>query len=159
DDLAAVGVRLADHGALGDGDVLEQGALHLERPDPVGGRQDHVVRPASEPEVAVLVTDRPVAGHVPVATVDGRRLLGRVPVSGEQRGRVSAQGDVALLAGWALLAVEADYAYVVARRGEPHRPGPDLRAREVADQQRVLGLPVAVVNRPAERVLERSDHL
>src|SRR6476646_5384837 len=32
DDLAAVGVRLADHGALGDGGVLQQRALHLNGP-------------------------------------------------------------------------------------------------------------------------------
>src|SRR5436309_1817231 len=55
-DLPAVGVRLADDRALGDRLVLEQRALDLERPDPVGGREDDVVRAAGEPQVAVLVS-------------------------------------------------------------------------------------------------------
>ena len=61
------GVRLADDAGLGDGGVLEQRALDLERADEVSGRLDDVVRATDEPEVAVGVAPREIAGQVPLA--------------------------------------------------------------------------------------------
>jgi hypothetical protein len=47
----------------------------------------------------------------------------------------------------------------VPRRRKAHRSRPDLHAREVAGEKRVLCLAVPVVDREAEGVLERPDHL
>jgi hypothetical protein len=55
DDLAAIGIRLAHDGALGDRRVLEESALDLEGPDAIRGREDDVVGATGEPQVAVLV--------------------------------------------------------------------------------------------------------
>ena len=67
-------------------------------PDPVRGGEDHVVRAAGEPEVAVLVARGAVARHVPVAAEHGRRLVGRAVVLAEQARRPAGERDVALLA-------------------------------------------------------------
>ena len=64
-DLARHRVGHADHAGLGDGRVLHERALHLERADEVARGLDHVVGAADEPEVAVVVALREVAGQVP----------------------------------------------------------------------------------------------
>src|SRR5512132_386658 len=51
DHVAALGVGAGHHRRLGHRRVLQQGALDLERPDPVAGRDDHVVGPARVPDV------------------------------------------------------------------------------------------------------------
>src|SRR4029453_12119982 len=81
DDVAALGVGAGHHGRLGHRRVLEQGALDLERPDPVAGRDDHVVGPARVPDVAVLVLAGGVLGVEPVAAEDLPGVLGPVPVA------------------------------------------------------------------------------
>ena len=81
DDLTAIRVGHADDGALGHRRMLEERALDLERPDAVGGGEDHVVRAADEPEVALLVADGTVAGHVPAVAERRVRVVGRVPVA------------------------------------------------------------------------------
>lgn len=162
-DQPAILVRLADDRALGHAGVLEQRALDLERPDPVGGGIDDVVGAPGEPEIAVLVPCRPVAGHVPVAAEHGRRLLRCAVVLAEQarrpRSRSRPERDVAFLADAGDLAVVVDHGDLVPGRRQAHRTGADLGAREVADEERVLRLPVAVVDREPERVAERLDHL
>ncbi len=72
DDLHRHRVRLADDAGFGHGGVLDQRALDLERADEVAGRVDHVVGAADEPEVAVLVFARAVAGDVPAVVELGR---------------------------------------------------------------------------------------
>ena len=64
DHLAANLVRPSGHARLGNGRVLEEGGLDLDRADSVGGDLDHLVRPAGDPDVAVLVDVRRVAGPV-----------------------------------------------------------------------------------------------
>ena len=83
---------------LDDRRVLEQRALDLERADAVAGRDDDVVGAADEPEVAVLVAARAVAGQVPLAAPARRGLLGVLPVLEEERRRMAAQREVADLA-------------------------------------------------------------
>ena len=43
DDLRALHIGLADHRGLDDGRMLEQGALDIERTNPVARRGDHIV--------------------------------------------------------------------------------------------------------------------
>ena len=69
DRLAGVLVRLADHRRLGDLGVRDERRLDLHRREPVAGDVDHVVDPADDPEVAVLVAARGVADQVGVAAV------------------------------------------------------------------------------------------
>ena len=159
DDLAAVEIGHAHDRALGDGGMLEERALDLERADAIRGGDDHVVRPPDEPEVAVLVAHRPVAGEVPAVPEDRVGLLGRVPVAGEQRGRSPDQREVALDAVRTDVTRLVDHGDVVPGRGQAHRARPDRRAGRVGDEQRVLGLAVAVVDGQPERVLEARDHL
>ena len=60
-------VGLADDAGLGDRGVLHQRALDLERADQMAGGLDDVVGAPDEPEVAVGVALRQVAGQVKVA--------------------------------------------------------------------------------------------
>src|SRR4029453_13285767 len=87
DQLAALGVGLADHRRLGHRRVLNQGRLDLEGADAGGGRGDHVVVAGDEPEVAVLVDIGAVAGVVEVAPEGGGGRLGCVPVAGKKPDR------------------------------------------------------------------------
>ena len=64
-DLAGDRIGHADHAGLGDRRMLHQRALDLERADQVTGRLDHVVGAADEPEVAVGVAHREIAGQIP----------------------------------------------------------------------------------------------
>ena len=57
-------VRAADHRGLGDARMRDQRALDLHRAEAVAGDVQHVVDAAHDPEVAVLVAARAVAGEV-----------------------------------------------------------------------------------------------
>src|SRR3990167_866324 len=63
--LARHRVGNADDAGLGHGRMLHQGALHLEGPDQVAGRLDHVVGTADEPVVAIGVPAHQIAWEVP----------------------------------------------------------------------------------------------
>ena len=52
------------HGRLGDRRVVDEGGLDLDRRDPVAGDVHDVVDAAEQPEVAVRVDARAVAGEV-----------------------------------------------------------------------------------------------
>src|SRR5262249_40751326 len=97
DDLAADRIRAGHDGRLDDGRMLEQRALYLEWPDAIARRDDDVVGPADEPEVAILVASGAVSGQVPFATPAGCGLLRALPVLAEERRRVPAQRQVAHL--------------------------------------------------------------
>ena len=163
DDLGALRVVLADDRGLGDGRVLDQRGLDLERPDAVGRGGDHVVVAALEPEVAVAVAPRLVARVVPaVAERPGVRV--RVPVvSAEQadRGRVGdLHGDRADHVVGRRPAVLAEHVDRPARDRGAHRPRPHRHAAVVGDQERGLGLPVAVVHgQAAGALLPGADDL
>src|SRR5262249_51640152 len=134
-------------------------ALDLERADAVAGRDDHVVRAADEPEVAVVVAAGAIAGQIPLAA-PARGRSGRIfPVLEEERRRLPAQRQVADLAGRKLGAVLSDDAQVVPREGLPHGPRSDRERRQIAGQDDALGLAVAVVDEPTEGVVPGVDHL
>ena len=69
DALALDRVRVAHDRRLGHLGVQDHGRLDLGGADAVAARVDHVVHAARDPDVAVLVAARPVAGHV--IAVDG----------------------------------------------------------------------------------------
>src|SRR5437879_4329828 len=111
DDLAAERVRLADDGRLGDRGVLDQGGFDLEWPDPVRRTVDHVVGAAHEPEVAVVVHRRAVAGDVPVAAMALLRRLRVAPVLLEHPDwtrRSHADGEITFRAARDFIAVVVD---------------------------------------------------
>ena len=64
DALALDVVRVADHRGLGDERVADQGALDLGRAEPVAGDVEHVVDPAGDPVIIVLVAAAAVAGEI-----------------------------------------------------------------------------------------------
>src|SRR3954468_5982253 len=64
DRLARDRVVLADDGGLGDGLVVDQRRLDLGGRDPMAGHVHHVVDAPEQPQVAVEVTFRAVAGEV-----------------------------------------------------------------------------------------------
>ena len=57
-------MRIADHGSLGDLFMGDQGRFDLGRAHPVAADVDHVVHPAGDPVIAVLVPAAAVAGEV-----------------------------------------------------------------------------------------------
>src|SRR5919112_4945844 len=140
-------------GALGDCRVANEDILDLERTDAVAGGEDHVVRPTDEPDVSVLVLSSPVSGQVVVAKHDLLGLLRLLPVPLHERGVVTREGNIPRLARRELLPVLVDYAHVAARRRLTHRARPDLDPGEVADEEGVLRLAVAVVDREPVQLL------
>src|SRR3989304_4589930 len=96
-DVSPSGAGLADAARLGDGRVLEEGALDLERADEVAGGVDDVVGTADKPEVAVGVAAGAVAGDVP-AVAEARLVQPAVvPVGTENGGPAGTAGHVPLL--------------------------------------------------------------
>ncbi|MFN8566072.1 MAG: hypothetical protein U0Z44_00830 [Kouleothrix sp.] len=80
DDLATQIVGAGHHGGLGYGWMLDQCALDLERADAVAGAEDHIIGAAHEPEIAVLIDDRPVAGNIPITADAAGAGVGVAPV-------------------------------------------------------------------------------
>src|SRR5262245_6542682 len=66
-DLAAHLVRAGDHCGLGDGGMFFQRALDLEGADAIPGTYDHIIRPADEPEIAILILIGAITRDIPVA--------------------------------------------------------------------------------------------
>ena len=99
DYVAAYGVRAGDDRGLCDGGVLDESALDLEGADPVPGGDYHVVGPADEIVVSVLVLVSLVARVVPVTLEDASGGLLVAPILTEQPDgslRFDAHGYLAL---------------------------------------------------------------
>src|SRR4051794_33472381 len=80
-DGAALLVGRGDRRRLYDGGMLDQRRLHLEGPDPVAGREDHVVETPLEPQVAVRVAAHVVSG-VPAGVA---RMLRLAQITAKER--------------------------------------------------------------------------
>src|SRR5881296_3762624 len=162
DDLAAERVGLADDGGLGDRGVLDQGGFDLERPDAIRGAVDYVVGAAHEPEVAVAVHRRAVAGDVPVAAMARRRRLGIAPVLLEHpdwTDRPHADGEITFRAARDFMAVVVDDGELVTGGGRAHGAGPPRRRRERRGEEHGLGLAVAFVDVVPRTLTPRLDDL
>src|ERR687898_117990 len=146
DQVPPLFVGHSHYGALGDRRVAYEDVLDLERTYTVPGGENHVVRASHEPEVAVLVPGRSVAGEIVAVLHDGLGLVGLLPVLFEERGILSGERNVARLTRRAFVAFGVEYSYVAAGGGFTHRAGPDLHTGEVSDEQGVLRLAVAVVD-------------
>ena len=140
--------------------MLDERALHLERAHKVARGVDHVVGAAHEPEIAVLVHSRAVAGDVP-ALAEARVVhLGVVPVRVEHRGPAGAHHEVAVHAGRHGVEVLVHDAHLHAGNGPAHRSGANFHLRVVGDQNRAgLRLPPVVVERHADGLLAPDNGL
>ncbi len=145
----------ADRGRLGDGRVLHEARLDLGGRDAVAGDVDHVVDAAHQPEVAVGVGLRAVAGEVHVAAEPAPVGLHEAVVVAPERaqhGRPRAlQHQVAAAAARHLGALLVDDHRRDARqrvRGRTGLRGRDARQRRDHDRAR-LGLPPRVDDRAA----------
>ena len=138
-------VRNADDGGLRDGRMLVEDVLDLGGIDVLAAGDDHVLRPAHDPVVALLVAGGHVAGQQPPV---GERGLGRLeiaPVAGED---VRAPDDeLALgdaleqLSGLGIAQRDVDVWIRLA--GEPALAGGVL-GRQAEHVRRRLGQPVAL---------------
>ena len=166
DDLHRDRVRLADHAGLGDGRVLHQDALDLERADQVAGGLDHVVRAADEPEVAV----RDHASPGRRSGSSHRRSTSRsAPAHSSSRGTSTASRAAAparpatsgssTTSTLAVGALAHDGRFDAGQR-PAHRAGPDVHGGVVGDHDAAgLRLPPVVVERQAEGLLAPDDGL
>ena len=57
-------VRPADHRGFGDLGMGDESRFHFHRAQPMSGNVDHIVNAAHDPEVAVLVFARAIAGEI-----------------------------------------------------------------------------------------------
>ncbi len=143
-----------------NGFVAFEHALDVVRAERPTAARDHVLRATDEREEALLVHVRDVSGHVPVAEEGRLRLLWKLPVSGEQRRRAAANGEVAFDPGGKLVALVVDDGHVVSGERATERPGLDLRRPRGSPIDDVrLGLPVAVRDRQAPALFEDGDDL
>ena len=131
DRLAGRRVVARRDGSLGDVVVVDERRLDLDRRDAMAGDVHHVVDAAEQPEVAVLVDARAVAGEVDVAVARPVRVDVAVVLlveAAQHRGPRLAQHEVAAAARADLLA-----GLVVDRRidaGERPRRRARLRRRD-----------------------------
>ena len=104
------------HAAGLDSWMFEQQVFDLRRAHPDPTDLEHVVRAAREPEEAVLVLAVLVTGADPMSADRVLRLLVSIPVKGT--GRVTADDEVAQVAGRDRLAMFVDEARLVSRHHE-----------------------------------------
>ena len=154
---AALEVADADDGRRRDRRVAVEHALDVVRAEGAAARRDDVLGAADEREEPLLVDLRDVAGEVPVTEERGLRLLGKLPVAGEQRRGSSAYGQVAFDAGGKLVALVVDDRDVVTGQRAAKRAGLHGAVCEVRDDDVRLRLSVAVVDRHAPALLEDRD--
>ena len=146
DDVAPELVGLAYDPCLDDCGMLNQGALDLERSDPLTSGLDHIVGAPDIPEVAVLVNLRGVARVVPAVPEVLVVLRGVLPDLPHHSWPARSESQAALLALLQLLAFLVDDCRLDARKRLAHRARLDVHLREVRDQYAAsLRLPPSVV--------------
>src|SRR5476649_2955715 len=126
-DEALVGAGLLrDARAIGDRGMALQHALDLVGRDAVAEALDDVVLAPEEPEVAVGVAARIVAGEEPPVVLQLRGLVGKVPVAQEEARVALGNADHAFVAGLRLdERVGVEELHAVARLRESGAPRTD----------------------------------
>ena len=156
-------VRNTDRAGLGDRRVFHQRALDLERADQVARAFDHVVDPADEPEVAVGILFREVAGQVPaVGEAFGvARFFAEVAAEDRRPARPERQLALGPRPGnrrEAAIRAASNDGRLDARQRPPHRARLHVHQTVVCDHDPTgLGLPPIVVDGKVERLLA-PDH-
>ena len=89
-------IRQADHHHGGDGRAPGEHGLDLVRVEVLPARVDHVVDPAADPQVAVVVLGGQVAGEVPAVADRAGVGVRAVPVAGERLRAGHRHRDLAL---------------------------------------------------------------
>ena len=117
--LAPLLVGHADHRGRGDGRVLGEHVLHLDRVHVLAAGDDHVLDPVGDVDEAVVVHVAAVAGVHPAAAQRLGGLLGPVPVA--EHHVAAAAHDLADRAAGDLDVVGADDAHLGVRHGAAGR--------------------------------------
>src|SRR3954454_1666929 len=154
-DVAAPLVGGCDGGGLAHSRMLDARGLHLERANPVAGRDDHVVGAPGVPDVTLLVHHGSVLRVEPVAAERLARRLLVVPVAQRvMRVRPCPQADLAALAAGNLVLVLVEELHVPARHRPAHRALAHVHPRIVRHQRIRLSEPVVVEHRQAVLLAE-----
>ena len=139
--------------------MLDQGAFHVERADPVAGGGDDVVVAAHEADGAILVAFHGVAAEIVIAE-EGFARRGRITVEPEQRRLASVHRQNPRFPGGQLLALVVHHHHPMA--GHRHAGGAfadRVTQRVVVAQHHAqLGLAVVVVDGDAQFLGEPADH-
>src|SRR5690242_4982216 len=138
-----------------------QGALDLEWPNAVTSAVDDIIGPADEPEIAVLVFIRAVAGNIPItanASSAGIWIAPVFPEHPDRALRLHAHCDVPFFIWWQRHTVVVNHLDLKTGRGFAHRTGFDLNRRKVAAQEHGFGLAIAVADGHAGFGLPHFDH-
>ena len=156
----ALEVAHTDDGARSDRVVGAQHVLDPVRAEGPPAARDDVLRAGDVREESLLVGDGDVAGEVEIAAERALRLLGRLPVAGEQRRRIAANCEVAFDPARELVSLIVDDHDVKACEGTSERAGPlGIVVAAVTGDDVRLGLPVPVVDGQAPALPEDLDHL
>ena len=160
-DLTAQIVGLADHAGLGDRGMRHQRGFDFERADALARGVDDVVGAALEPEVAVLVDVRGVAGEVVAGELEVLLVArGVVPDLAHHPGPAGLDAQQPERVGRERVALLVEDRRLDARDGAAHRAGTDVHARVVRDQLVPgLGHPPVVVDAPPIHAPAPAHHL
>src|SRR5436190_6204351 len=140
--------------------MLETGRLHLERPDPVAGRDDDVVGSTFVPDIAVLVLASGVLRVEPLSAEDLDALLWPLPVPERVvRIRARAEADLPALAGRDRILVFVEDLDVPARHRLAHGTLAHVHERVVRNERVRLCQAVVVEHRDSVLVAEPTDRL
>jgi hypothetical protein len=125
--------------------------LFLERAYTVAGREDRVVRTTHEPQVAVCISAGPISGEVVAIPDDARGLARLLPVLLEEHGRAERAMSPGSSGGHSWPSMSTTLTSQPGRLA--HRARAHLEAGEVADEEGVLRLAVAIVDGQALQLL------
>src|SRR5436190_95846 len=166
DDLAPFWMRAPDHRGLAYPRVLEQHLLDLARIDIGAARDDHVLGPVFQREIAVRIEHADVPGMQPAAAQSLRGRVGVLPVPGHHH--IAAADDLADPAHRQRVVIRIGDFHLKARiraprRSEPFEPARmiairDILPRQHRDGHRAFALPVDL-REPRPETVERLQRI
>ena len=99
DDFTALLIRHANHGAFGNGVVLEQAALYIERTDTIARGRDHIIAAPDKTDGAIFILLNRIASQIIVAH-PALTLDTQITIEEEQRRVGSMYRQCALRTLW-----------------------------------------------------------